>query len=273
MTRPIDIESLVLKYNASNSRLLLIDYDGTLVPLEENPQAVRLDDDGRDILKRASNDGKNQVVLISGRDREFLDRSIGDLPIVLVAEHGAFYREPGANWNEMFIASNEWINTALPAFKALAFHYEGSLLEIKDYSLAWHYRKISTKVTKSDKKQILAAIRSLPVHNYFQIYDSEFTIELRTPKINKGSFVAQWMGTRKFDFVLAIGDGKTDEDLFKMLGDQSYTIKIGPSSASHAAFHLNSQMDVIPFVHSLLLVNNDFERMKSRVKKSTSTVG
>ena len=260
MTRPIDLEKLTWNYNTANSRLILFDYDGTLVPFEVHPRLTKPDVHVISLLNTIAADRRNHVILISGRDKEHLEASLSNLPIVLVAEHGAYYRNPGNVWRAMFSISGEWTQKALPALKALAFQYDGSFLEHKTYSLAWHYRAIAGKITESDKRQILAAIRSLPEHEHFLVYDAEFTIELRTPGIDKGSFVARWVGNRNYDFVMAIGDGHTDEDLFKIFGKESYTIKVGKSDNSAANFHIRSQDDVLPFIHKLLNLGREFDK-------------
>lgn len=259
MTKIIDLNRLMEDYGTSKARIILLDYEGTLVPFDLHHELARPSPYVKESLYQLATDPKNNVVLISGREKEYLDAQWWSLPITLVAEHGGYYRGYNDDWREMFSRSDAWISKTLPALNALALHYEGSIVESKSYSIAWHYRAIKDKVTEEDKRQILSAIRTLPEHDHFQIYDSEFDIELRTVGIDKGSFVSHWIGNRHHDFIMAIGDDQTDEDLFKILGKEAYSIKVGRSLNSHANFHLLDQKDVLPLLQTIL----EFERVTS----------
>ncbi len=254
MTKPVDFHDLERHYKVARSRLILFDYDGTLVPFVNSPTIVHPGDTLKSLINRLAVDPKNQLMLISGRGKEDLDLMWEDTPVVMAAEHGGFCKNPGDSWREMFAISCEWTHEIIRAFKALTFYYEGSFVEQKHFSVAWHYRAISHRISESDKRQILAAIRSLPDHEHFAIYDGEYTIELRTPGIDKGSFIARWVDDRRYDFILAIGDGQTDEDLFKVLSQNAFTIKVGRSHRSAAQYHLETQTDVIPFIQKLVRV-------------------
>jgi trehalose 6-phosphate synthase/phosphatase len=61
--------------------------------------------------------------------------------------------------------------------------------------------------------------------------------------VNKGRAVARWLGRKQWDFILAIGDDWTDEDMFDVLPDSAYSKKVG-LSASKARFNIDSQDDV-----------------------------
>ena len=76
-------------------------------------------------------------------------------------------------------------------------------------------------------------------------------IEIKSPDCNKGSEVGRLLANRRYDFVIAMGDDTTDEDMFQALPMSAIAIKIG--SVSEAAnYHLSAQSDVLPFLRSLL---------------------
>src|SRR6185295_13243398 len=139
MTRDINLDRLALDYNTATSRLILFDYDGTLVPFANDPSTVQMAPDAREWISALTADKRNHLLVISGRYKEYLELIFKTIPIVLVAEHGGFYKNPGNAWRQMFPISGDWIIKTLPALRALAFHYEGSILEQKNFSLAWHY--------------------------------------------------------------------------------------------------------------------------------------
>lgn len=253
MIKELDVTKLMADYNDASARIILLDYDGTLVPFDLHPKLTRPSTNAKTILQKLSADNKNQVVLISGRDKENLEAYWGDLNIVLVAEHGGFLRNPKGLWVKQhpYTDTNNWILKAASALHALAFQYEGSFVELKSFSVAWHYRAIADKVTEAEKNQIHAALRALPFQNDFLIYDSEYTLELRTRGIDKGTSIARWMGNQYYDFVMALGDSQTDEDLFKIFGNSAYTIKVGKSNNTAANYYLPSQREVLPFLQKL----------------------
>ena len=89
-------------------------------------------------------------------------------------------------------------------------------------------------------------------HTDFALYPAETTNSTRkSPDCNKGSEVGRLLANRRYDFVIAMGDDTTDEDMFQALPKSAIAIKIG--SVSEAAnYHLSAQSDVLPFLRSLL---------------------
>lgn len=83
------------KYDNASSRLLLLDYDGTLVPFTKNPKDAVPSQQLIDLLNRIKEDKRNTVVINSGRNYKILDKWFNHIDIDLTAEHGAFYRENG----------------------------------------------------------------------------------------------------------------------------------------------------------------------------------
>jgi len=252
MIKAVDIETVVREYSQSRTRLILLDYDGTLVPFNPDYRLTVPAENVISLLHELAADTKNSVILISGRDRHYLEGYFKNAPFTLVAEHGGYYKNSKSAWNTMFAVSMNWIPQALAALQALVFQYEGSYVEQKTFSVAWHYRTIAERITESDRRQIIGALRAMPEYGQFVIYDGGFTVELRTPGIDKGSFVSRWVGGRYFDFIMSIGDGQTDEDVFRILRDDAYSIKVGRSDDTSANFYLESQQGVLPFLLNLL---------------------
>lgn len=53
------------------------------------------------------------------------------------------------------------------------------------------------------------------------------------------------------EFTLCLGDDATDEDMFRALKDNGYTIKVG-SGITAAKFSLPSQAQVLPLLQELI---------------------
>jgi trehalose 6-phosphate synthase/phosphatase len=245
------IPQLVADYATAAHRILFIDYDGTLAPFKFRPDDAAPTLEIIEILKSLSSDRSNHVVIISGRDRRTLEHWLGNLPLILVAEHGGFYKDLGGPWQSFFPNNPGWKNIVLPALYALEFQYEGSFVEEKHYSIAWHYRAVANKINEDERKHILSAFESIN-SNDFWIYHEDCTLEFRTAGIDKGEFANLYKWNKQhFDFVLAIGDGRTDEDLFNAIGKDHYTIKVGHSLISSARFFVRGQEDVIPLMKNI----------------------
>jgi trehalose 6-phosphate synthase/phosphatase len=262
MTKDIELNKITEAYYGSRARLIILDYDGTLVPSELNSEPIKTDSKLTALLYSMTCDPKNSVVLISGRDKKYLDSRWPNPPMTIVAEHGGFYKNKNESWREMFSVSPDWIPKTVVALEALALRYDGSFVEEKAYSIVWNYRSIKEKLSEGEKRQILAAIRTLPERRHFRICDCEFAIELRTVGIQKGAFTSLWTSNQYYDFILAIGDGQTDEDLFKILDKTAYSIRVGRSNSSEAVYHLASQTDVLPFLQSILDFGSEVGKTK-----------
>ena len=76
-------------------------------------------------------------------------------------------------------------------------------------------------------------------------------IEVKRSGYDKGTVASRLLALAAYDFILAIGDDKTDEDLFRALPEQALTIKIG-IMASLAKYNLKDQQEVVRFLDHLL---------------------
>jgi trehalose 6-phosphate synthase/phosphatase len=254
MTTAINMDIVLQSYKRATSRLIVLDYDGTLVPFELYPEMARPSVKVKGLIRYLSNDRRNKIILSSGREKKNLDVFFGDLSIVLMAEHGAYIKEN--EWLPTTTQSAAWIPRAIKALNILKFKYEGSFVERKSLSIAWHYRPIANKIKLADIIQVEANLRLLAEYEDFLVYHSDDTIELRTRDIDKGSALAKWVNNQHYDFILAIGDSLTDEDIFNVLPDNAFTIKVGSSTASSARFSLTSQSDVLPLLQKLTETEN-----------------
>ena len=52
-------------------------------------------------------------------------------------------------------------------------------------------------------------------------------IEVKHGHINKGRAAKFWTSEKEWDFIMAIGDDWTDEDLFDAMPEEAYSIKVG----------------------------------------------
>ncbi len=60
-----------------------------------------------------------------------------------------------------------------------------------------------------------------------QVLEGNKVLEVRNTGVSKGTAATEWLGGLGADFVLAIGDDRTDEDLFRALPPTAYSVRVG----------------------------------------------
>lgn len=244
-------ERLVEDYRAASKRLLLVDYDGTLVPFNKDPQQVKPSDDLLQLLSRLGTTPGNQVVLISGRDKDTLEKWFGKLPIGIVAEHGVWVRRPDSDrWTMSQPLTSEWKSRIRPVLDMYANRLPGSFIEEKDFSIAWHYRGADPDLGPSRAKELLDHLVNFTANINVQVLQGNKVIEVKTAGVSKGTTGRTWLDSDNFDFVLALGDDWTDEHLFMALPETAYSIRVGIVQ-SYARYNLRAYTDVVRLLEEL----------------------
>jgi trehalose 6-phosphate synthase/phosphatase len=237
------ISQLCKDYSRSKRRLILLDYDGTLISFSSEPQKVSPDIKLRRLLKELTGKRRNDVVVISGRDRNILDSFFKGINLGLVAEHGVWIKEWGNKWDMIEPLDSKWKKEILPILELYVDTTPGSFIEEKEYSLVWHYRKADTELALIRSRELNDELLNIVANLNLGIMEGNKVIEIKNAGINKGRAVLHWLPRKKYDFILAIGDDVTDEDVFTILPEWAYSIKVG-LGASRARYYLTGVKDV-----------------------------
>lgn len=237
------IKKMFKDYQKSTKRLFLLDYDGTLVDFCDKPEKAKPDAEVINLLKNLKKDPKNEIIIISGRDKNTLDEWFSNLNINLVAEHGVWRKQPRVSWKLAETLSDEWKEVIRPVLEVHAARTPGAFIEEKKYSLAWHYRKCDPDLAFIRLSELKEALINLTNNLNIGILQGNKVIEVKNTSINKGSAASQWLNNQDWDFIIAIGDDWTDEDMFKVLPENAYSIKVG-FGTSHALYRSESVDDV-----------------------------
>ncbi len=248
-------EEILSSYSNATKRIIFLDYDGTLSPIARLPQLAVPNEDLKRLLQRLSNDENNTVVLISGRPKGVLEEWFGNLPIVLVAEHGAFYRPMHNGWEQTISANVEWKEKLLPLLELFANRCAGSLVEDKALSLSWHYRNADKELGFLRSRELINSLNELSAHLDFQLIDGNKVIEIKAHGIDKGMAARLLLENGEYDFILAIGDDKTDEDLFGAIPPDGFSIRVGLTQ-SVAKYNFRKQGNVIGLLNKLIMYEN-----------------
>lgn len=249
----MDMQSNVRnEFKKATKRAIFLDYDGTLVGFQSNIDMASPDQDLYQLLKTLSDNPVNHVVMISGRKHETLEEWLGHLPLDLIAEHGAWHKKYGEDWQMLPGLTAHWKQDILPILDTFMDRTPGSFIEEKSYSLVWHYRKVETGLGELRSNELMNTLRYFTSDIGLQILPGDKVIEIKNIEINKGKATLSWLQDRQFDFTLAIGDDYTDEDIFKALPEDAVTVKVG-SQVSAARFYLRNHQEVRAFLRTLVV--------------------
>jgi trehalose 6-phosphate synthase/phosphatase len=214
-------------YARARRRLLLLDYDGTLMPFRARVDRVAPDHEVRELLRALASDRRNRVVVLSGRIREQLEKWLGDLDVSLVAEHGAWMRNSHGEWTALDDWQAAWKEEVRPILERYVTRVPGSFIEEKSFSLAWHYRAAESVLASARAAELQDALTKLTSSLDATVTQGSKVLEVRTSHIHKGRGVKVWLDRGPWDFVFEIGDDRTDEDGFAALPEDAFALKVG----------------------------------------------
>ncbi len=236
-------KSLLKDYAAGNKRLLLLDYDGTLVGFKGRPTQAGPDKEIRDILRSLAAQSKTKVVIISGRDKDTLKKWLGDLGVDIIGEHGGWIHEYGQSWRSSQPVNEQWKETIRPILDLYSDRTPGSLVEEKDFSLVWHYRRAEPALAYVRTHELRDALVNLTENMDVGVFEGSKILEIRKHGITKGRAAEHLIGQEDWDFLLAAGDDYTDEEMFAVMPETAYSIKVGPT-ISQARYNVDSVQNI-----------------------------
>ncbi len=236
--RWLPVEQLADSYRSAHKRVLFLDYDGTLVPLVARPDDAKPDNEIRTLLAQLTSDEANCVIVISGRRAADLERWLAQIPrLGLAPEHGARWRMPGSNTWEGRAADPEWKNTVRPILQHFVDRTPGSFIEEKEFALVWHYRTVEAEFGDWLATELVAMLEGMLAQTELRAYRGSKIVEVKPMWANKGTLANELAPTYADDgFILAIGDDRTDEDLFARLPENAWSIHVGrgPTKANYS---------------------------------------
>jgi len=242
---------LVEDFKKASKKIIFLDYDGTLVPFEKNPKLAKPPKELLRTLQCLSKTENTDVILTSGRDKETLKKWFGGFNIRLIAEHGAWIKDKTKTWKTSKLLKNDWISQVRPILETYAKHLPGAFVEEKEFSIVWHYRAAEPELGALRAKELVDDLVHFTANIDIQVLQGSKVVEVRCGGVNKGNSGLLFLSRKKYDFILAIGDDWTDEDLFKILPSSAYSIKVGITS-SYAKFNLRSYIEVRKLIEEIV---------------------
>ena len=219
-------------YMRARHRVLIVDYDGTLVPLAKRPQQAAPPTRVLDLLSALVADPRNCLTLISGRSSENLDRWFGSVHgLWLAAEHGAEIKAPSTDaWEPLRPqVPSDWKSTVMPILEHFVDRTPGSFVEEKKYALVWHYRIAEPEFGEWLANELVSMLEAMLAETELRAFRGEKIVEVKPVWANKGEVLNRLLSAHPdADFIFAAGDDRTDEDLFERLQNAAWTVHIGP---------------------------------------------
>ncbi|MCK9640439.1 MAG: bifunctional alpha,alpha-trehalose-phosphate synthase (UDP-forming)/trehalose-phosphatase [Prolixibacteraceae bacterium] len=239
---------IVSDYRKADRRILFLDYDGTLVPFAKFPELATINENTVKIIKKLSNDDKNQVVIVSGRDKKFLEMQFAGVNVSLVAEHGYYIRKGVGDWEVTINTGEQWKEAVLPIMNEYVSRCNGTFIEEKTGSIAWHYRNADSDFAQLRLHELRDDLSEI-IHykTDFEILEGHKVLEVKSGKYDKGQAANALLSNQKFGFILAVGDDKTDEFLFKALPVSTCSIRVGlsPSFARYNVTDISALLELL----------------------------
>jgi trehalose 6-phosphate synthase/phosphatase len=239
------------RFKHAGKRHLFLDYDGTLVPFTRHPKLAIPNQDLLQLLNLLSSDTKTDATIISGRDSRTLEEWFHDVPVNLVAEHGASVRTKGGEWKHQKDVDQSWKPVIRPTLDLFTQRSPGAFIEEKNHTMAWHYRNVNPELGFVRSRELLDNLHHLLRNTPLHVIDGNKVIEVRMAGVDKGSVAKRFLEENQYDFVMAVGDDKTDEDMFRALSDKAITIKIGKGQTA-AQYSLSNHTELISLLNKIL---------------------
>lgn len=244
---------MLAAYHRAHKRLLILDYDGTLTGFRNHPAEAKPDAELIDLLRRLANHKANTLCLISGRKHQDLETWFADLPIHLSAEHGYAYRDPKTHvWSTPVHVDLSWMEDVRPVLRHYVERTPGTFIEEKPNALVWHYRRADPYFGHLQADELVAHLEQILAHLPAETLHGNRVVEVRPQGINKGTFVSQILSAEPdTDFILCVGDDRTDLDMYGVLPPNAWTCHVGTMAPGVSCF-AESHEEVRDLLHSFL---------------------
>jgi len=233
-------------FSRSQRKLIILDYDGTLVPFYPVPSQALPPQPLVRLLGEIRKEPGTIMAIVSGRNREFLDAVFPEPEVVIFAEHGA-HRRIGGRWESLFRQALLWQTEIVRIMQEVTDSTPGSFIERKNTAVVWHYRNTDKWLANLRVAQLINKL-IYPCTNWqLHLMKGNKIVEVKPSEYTKGTAIKNYFTFQDFDFILAAGDDTTDEDMFEALPRNAITIKIGkPSEKSR--YSLAKSEDFVRFL-------------------------
>jgi trehalose 6-phosphate synthase/phosphatase len=260
----LNIALVTAAYTQSKKRVFFFDNEGTLAPnlsrLYRHYGSIPLaqptntdlqsrgcgpSEDVINMLTTLCSDPRNIVMILSGRSQESLSKWFRSVPgIGLAVEHGYHWMHPmitGGVWRNLLENSSpntlppSWINLTGEIMNQYVNRTPNTYIEDKGSARVWQFRDAEAEFGLGQAKELHSELEIALRNDPVDITTGKGYVEVKIRGVNKGAAVGQILSALKSemnikpDFILSIGDDRSDEYMFGKLLEQPsvFTATVG----------------------------------------------
>lgn len=234
------------------SLLLLLDFDGTLSPLSPTPRSARMGPGLRRLLRRLNGHPRMHVGIISGRAVADVKKRVGVPALFYGGNHGLELKGPGIHFQHPGAFLLRPVLDKVEVLCRAAFDgFPGVLVEAKGLGVAVHDRRLPRSFESRFNgalSRVKAATRALPL-----AWQPGHRVWEALPRVawDKGRAARLLRKHLRGPLTIAIGDDKTDENLFRAVNRGGVSIRVAPEGPSAAQYAVPGQGDVAVILKTL----------------------
>ncbi|XP_030938865.1 probable alpha,alpha-trehalose-phosphate synthase [UDP-forming] 9 [Quercus lobata] len=282
--RKLSIDHIVSAYRRTNRRAIFLDYDGTVVPQASivktpSPEVIS-------VLNNLCDDPKNTVFIVSGRGKDSLNEWFAQCEnLGLAAEHGYFIRwSRTSNWETNPIGTDfDWKRIAEPVMRSYTETTDGSNIEAKESALVWHHQDADPDFGTCQAKELLDHLENVLANEPVVVKRGQHIVEVKPQGVTKGLVAEKVLSAmisngKQPDFVMCIGDDRSDEDMFESISSianesclpaapEIFACTVG-QKPSKARYYLDDTVDVVKLLQGLATASVIKPRCSSEIQVS-----
>ncbi len=240
---------LLNSYIEAKKPVVILDYDGTLVEFNKDPERALPDKELYSIIHKLSM--QTDLFIVSGRERDFLEKVFKGYKLGMVSEHGIWFkRDCNDEWHKMYSSDDSWKSMIKSILELYTDRTPGTFTEEKEHSIVWHYRSADPDFARLRANELKSDLYEIIANLNLGIMEGNKILEVKPLDINKGKALTNILNRDNYDFVLTIGDDTTDEYMFKETPLSGYSVKVGFENTA-ARYRIKNVDEVIKLLKLL----------------------
>jgi len=219
-----DLREALAAFASQEKILIALDFDGTLAPLVDDPEASRMINPARQALEKLTSQPGVTIAIVTGRAIDSVKRVADPLgQWFLVGSHGIEVLSPG----EVTHYETPWLvpDDLTEAFHSVVTAHPGTRLEHKPFGLALHTRGVEQPVAQNAESAARHVCDAWG--GDLVVRTGHGIVECSIQEATKGDGIEEIRRRLRPSAVLFAGDDRTDEDGFAALGAQDVGIRVG----------------------------------------------
>lgn len=233
---------------------LFFDFDGTLVPIRNDPAGSSLSPGIKDQLEKIALSGSASIAILSGRSLGDIRKRVQIKGIYYGGNHGLEISGPRIRFVHPEARSfGHAIDSVRQSIEKATGDLRGVFIEKKDLSFTLHYRMAGKKDKASARNIFRKTISGEFAGHALKVIKGKQVLEL-SPAVpwDKGMAALYIMRRLNMDHLpVYIGDDLTDETAFRALKKKGITIRVGRSGKTEAQYYLKDHREILQFLQTI----------------------